>query len=119
MIEGQPGAEMKVMPEAGSMRALLPLSIGLLLALASSALAQDLSAPVTVEGCVPCHGVDGIGRDVEIPNLAGQHEVYLYRQLVAFRSGKRRHPEMRFMARTLGDEEMKALAAYFASLPRQ
>jgi cytochrome c553 len=50
--------------------------------------------------------------------LAGQHEVYLYRQLNAFRSGERRHKEMRYMSKTLTDEEMRALAAYFASLPR-
>jgi cytochrome c553 len=72
---------------------------------------------MTVDSCVPCHGADGIAPDREVPHLAGQNEAYLYNQLLAFRSGKRRHKEMRYMARGMSDEEMRALAAYFASLP--
>jgi len=48
---------------------------------------------------VPCHGLDGIGHDVEIPNIAGQHSVYLRNQLLAFKKGQRKHPEMRYIAR--------------------
>ena len=83
-----------------------------------SAQAQELRAPVQIESCSPCHGVDGVARDEEVPNLAGQHEVYIYKQLEAFRSGQRKHKEMRYMSKTLTDEEMKALATYFATLPR-
>ena len=67
--------------------------------------------------CVPCHGMDGIGRDAEIPNLAGQNEVYLLNQLRAFRKGRRPHKEMRYMSRGMSDKDMQALAAWFASLP--
>jgi cytochrome c553 len=70
-----------------------------------------------VGGCVPCHGLDGIGRDAEIPNLAGQNEVYLYNQLKAFRAGRRPHQEMQYMSRHMTDDEMRSLAAYFATLP--
>lgn len=75
-------------------------------------------APVTVEACAPCHGVDGIARDVEVPHLAGQNVVYLYNQLRAFHSGARKHKEMRYMSRHLTPEEMEGLARYFAALPR-
>jgi cytochrome c553 len=75
-------------------------------------------APVTVEACAPCHGMDGIAKEADVPHLAGQNLVYLYNQLQAFRSGKRPHKEMRYMARHLTQDEMEALAAYFASLPR-
>jgi cytochrome c553 len=68
--------------------------------------------------CAACHGEDGIGKDVEIPNLAGQHEVYLYRQLQHFKSGKRTHKEMRYESRQLSDADMQALAHYYAQLPR-
>lgn len=27
--------------------------------------------------CAACHGAEGIAKDVEIPNLAGQHDRYL------------------------------------------
>jgi cytochrome c553 len=75
-------------------------------------------APVTVEACAPCHGMDGIAREADVPHLAGQNLVYLYNQLQAFRSGKRPHKEMRYMARHLTEQEMEALAAYFSAQPR-
>jgi cytochrome c553 len=83
--------------------------------------APGFAAPAENAGslpsCVPCHGMDGIGRDVEIPNLAGQNEAYLLNQLRAFRKGRRAHKEMLYMSRNLTDEDFKALAAYFAALP--
>ncbi len=83
-------------------------------ALATPALAQE---PRLTE-CVACHGADGIGRDEEIPNLAGQHERYLLTQLQAFKSGKRPHKEMRYESRHLSEQEMQALAHYYAGLQR-
>ena len=74
---------------------------------------------MTVEACAPCHGVDGIAKDVEVPHLAGQNVVYLYNQLKAFKSGKRPHKEMRYMSRHVSEAEMEALADYYASLPRE
>ena len=67
--------------------------------------------------CIPCHGLDGIGRDAEIPNLAGQNEAYLFNQLKAFRAKRRPHQEMQYMSRHMSEDEMKTLAAYFAQLP--
>ena len=69
--------------------------------------------------CAPCHTVEGIGKDVEIPNLAGQHVIYLINQIKAFRSGTRRHAEMKFIARELTDAEIRELAEYYDSLPGQ
>lgn len=71
-----------------------------------------------VSECAPCHGADGIGQDVEVPNLAGQHGLYLLNQLQNFKSGKRPHKEMKYMSRHLSDEEMKALADYYSQLTR-
>jgi len=93
-----------------------PLTLALLLALAGTpALAEPRHA--TVEDCAACHGRDGIARDSEVPHLAGQNERYLFNQMMAFRSGKRAHKEMRYMARTMSVEEIAALAAYYAALP--
>ncbi len=74
---------------------------------------------ISVESCAACHGAEGIAPDVAVPHLAGQNEVYLFNQLMAFKSGQRRHKEMRYMARELTREDMAALAAYYAALPRQ
>jgi len=78
---------------------------------------QATEATNLIAACAPCHGFEGIGKDVEIPNLAGQHDVYLAYQLRAFRSGRRKHPDMSFMARDLTDAEINALATYYSGLP--
>ena len=70
-----------------------------------------------IEECAACHGIDGIARDMEVPHLAGQNERYLYNQMMAFRSGKRAHKEMRYMARSMSAADIAALAAYYAALP--
>ena len=66
--------------------------------------------------CAACHGAEGIAKDVEIPNLAGQHDRYLVTQLQNFRSGKRPHKEMRYMSRHLTDDEIAAIAQYYMQL---
>ncbi len=71
-----------------------------------------------VQQCAPCHGADDIARDTEIPNLAGQHDRYLWTQMMAFRKGTRRHEEMRYMSRHLSEDDIAALVAYYSALPR-
>jgi len=83
-------------------------------ALAGAARAQQTDL---VGACAPCHGADGVARDGEVPNLAGQNELYLLNQLRAFHEGRRTHKEMRFMSRNLSEADMQAIAAYFSSLP--
>ena len=85
---------------------------------AGTARAQSVKQPVGVEACAPCHGMDGIAKDVEVPHLAGQNVVYLLNQMKAFRSGERKHKEMRWMSRHMTRDELEALAIYYASLPR-
>ena len=84
---------------------------------ASACLAEPARNAAPLETCVPCHGMDGIGRDAEVPNLAGQNEAYLLNQLRAFHQGRRQHKEMLYMSRKMTEEDMQALAAFFANLP--
>jgi len=65
--------------------------------------------------CVACHGVNGNSVNPEWPNLAGQHESYIRRQLAAFKSDQRQDPLMTPMAKPLSEEDMADLGAYFAS----
>jgi len=67
--------------------------------------------------CAACHGSDGVAKDVEIPNLKGQHDRYIVEQLRNFRSGKRKSAEMHHESRHLTDEEIDALAQYFSQMP--
>ena len=92
------------------------LSFGAI-ALSSHAFAAEVRFQDLMTQCAACHGVDGIARDVEVPNLAGQHDRYLFNQLQAFRSGKRTHKEMRYMSRQLTDEEMTAVSQYYSNMP--
>ncbi len=41
------------------------------------------------EVCVACHGANGIGVAEDVPNLAGETNIYIDTQLKAFRGGKR------------------------------
>ena len=49
-------------------------------------------------------------------NLAGQHSIYLRQQLLAFRSGKRKHPDMSKRARDLTDRDIDELVVYYSTL---
>ena len=65
--------------------------------------------------CSACHGMDGNSLSPEWPNLAGQGEVYIVRQLKAFHAGQRQNVLMSPMAAILTEEDMADLAAYFSS----
>ncbi|WP_232831019.1 c-type cytochrome [Peristeroidobacter agariperforans] len=65
--------------------------------------------------CVACHGVNGSSVNPEWPNLAGQHETYIKRQLSAFKNDQRQNVLMTPMAKPLSDEDMADLGAFFAS----
>jgi cytochrome c553 len=65
--------------------------------------------------CVACHGVDGNSVNPEWPNLAGQNAAYTYEQLQLFKQKKRNNPLMTPVAETLTEQEMRDLAAYFAT----
>jgi len=66
--------------------------------------------------CAGCHGGNGISMVPMYPNLAGQKEQYLVKQLKAFRDGSRTDPTMGAMAKPLSDADIDNLAAYYASL---
>ena len=65
--------------------------------------------------CAACHGADGNSGSPENPKLAGQHPEYLYKQLVEFKSGKRKNAIMMGFASTLSDEDMRNIAAWATS----
>ncbi|HLO92910.1 MAG TPA: c-type cytochrome [Burkholderiaceae bacterium] len=72
---------------------------------------QAISAQV----CSACHTADGSRGSPANPILQGQHADYLVKQLTEFKSGKRDNPVMKGMASTLSEEDMKNVAAFYAS----
>lgn len=66
--------------------------------------------------CAACHGPAGISVNPLWPNLAGQQEVYLAKQIKAFRDGSRQEPTMAPFVQSLSDQDADDLAAHFAGL---
>jgi len=83
--------------------------------------------PAAAEACVVCHGVDGIGVQNQVPNLAGQHRAYLRRQLLLIRETAwgaqpregeawRSHPIMEAKVARMKIADIDAMSRYFAAL---
>jgi cytochrome c553 len=68
--------------------------------------------------CQSCHGEEGLSLEDVIPNLAGQYSQYIVNELRNFQSGARKNPIMGTMAKTINDEDLADIAAYFASLEK-
>jgi len=92
--------------------------VGLGLALANLAFAGgDAAQGEKLYGsCVACHGANGISTQPIYPNLAGQKEAYIAKQLKAFKAGDRKDPTMNAMVAPLTDADIANLAAYYSSL---
>jgi len=66
--------------------------------------------------CASCHGAQGIVEDRELPNLAAQRTVYLYRRMQAYRQGNREVPGMHEGLQFFDDAALLKAAIYFSSL---
>lgn len=100
----------------GSATILLFLTV-LAIAAATPALADDGAAGRRkVARCQPCHGLEGIAQIPLAPNLAGQQELYLVKALEDFRAGVRRNEMMDIVVKTLSDQDVADLAAWYASI---
>lgn len=85
--------------------------------LATPAMADDAAAGrVKAQMCAVCHGLDGVAKQPDAANIAGETTIYLVRQLEAFRSGERKHEQMSIIAQGLSDEDIADLAAWYSSI---
>jgi cytochrome c553 len=66
--------------------------------------------------CQTCHGLDGLSKLPEAPNIAGSPEQYLVRQLNAFRKGERKNEMMSVVAQQMSDQDVADLAAYYSAI---
>jgi len=67
------------------------------------------------QACQACHTADGSRGAPANPIIAGQHPEYLVKQLVEFKAGKRKNAVMSGMAAPLSEDDMKHIAAFYAS----
>jgi cytochrome c553 len=101
------------------------LLLGALAVFAHAALAATAAAPAakpdlakgqaTAQVCAACHTADGSRGSPANPILAGQHPEYVVKQLQEFKSGKRNNAIMKGFASTLSDDDMRNVAAFYAS----
>ncbi|MGZ5090451.1 MAG: c-type cytochrome [Burkholderiales bacterium] len=67
--------------------------------------------------CVACHGPGGNSVVPTMPSLAGQPKQFITTQLVMFREGNRKDPQMSPIAANLSNADMNDLAEYFSREP--
>jgi len=95
----------------------------MLLLTGSYALAQGApkgdaeAAKNKVSMCIGCHGLVGyrtaFPEVYPVPMISGQSPDYLIKALQAYRAGDRNHPSMRGVAKSLSDQDIADLAAYY------
>lgn len=113
---GLPGREARPLPPPGSK----PSSEVAWTAATQLSLARgnaSRGAALAAASCNGCHGPAGVSDDAIFPNLAGQGAAAIYKQLQDFRSGMRDPAVMGVYVAGLSDDDVRDLAAHYASLP--
>lgn len=95
----------------------ISIAIMSIVLMSAPALAGDVAAgKAKAVTCSACHGASGVSAVPTFPNLAGQKEQYIIKQLKDFKSGARKDATMNGMAAALSEEDMANIAAYYSSL---
>ena len=93
------------------------ISACVLAAASNMAFAADAAAgKAKTATCAGCHGAKGISAIPIYPNLAGQKEAYLVKQIKNFKEGVRKDPTMNAMTKPLSDTDIANIAAFYAGL---
>ena len=99
-----------------SMIALLTL-LGTL-SLSLNARAQDAKAgEKKADMCIGCHGIPGYQASFpeihKVPMISGQNAKYIASALAAYKKGDRKHPTMNAIAKSMSEQDMADLAAFY------
>ena len=109
------------------MRSARPKAVQLLVSLLASGFLLTADGSVCEAGdlkagrakalmCQACHGIDGLSKVPDAPNIAAQTEPYIVAQLQAFKAGVRKNDAMSLVAPSLSDKDIEDLAAYFSAI---
>ncbi|MCM0034775.1 MAG: cytochrome c [Burkholderiaceae bacterium] len=78
------------------------------------------AAKAKVSMCIGCHGIPGYRASFpeiySVPKIAGQNEKYIQASLRAYATGERTHPTMDAISKSLSEQDMADLAAYYSNL---
>ncbi len=72
-----------------------------------------------VSMCIGCHGIPmyhtAFPTVYHVPYIAGQQPQYIMQALKEYRAGERNHPSMQGIAKSLSDQDIADLAAYYGA----
>jgi cytochrome c553 len=89
----------------------LPLAVAIVLATVACAFAAE--PPAGASSCTGCHAANA-GVDTAVPRLGGRPAADLVTQMQAFKSGQKPSTVMDRIAKGFTDEEIQAIAAWYA-----
>ena len=94
----------------------LALVAGLIAPAVADAAGDAAAGKAKARQCAVCHGIDGVAKRPDVPHIGGESDLYLTRQLEAFRAGERHHEQMSIIAAALSDQDIADLVAWYSSL---
>ena len=92
---------------------------GSAVATAAEVVGNPRAAVAKIEMCIGCHGIQGGYKTAfpevyRVPMIGGQSAKYLESALKAYRKGDRKHPSMVNIAKSLSDQDIADVAAYYS-----
>ena len=92
--------------------------VAVALCFASAAGAQDAASRNLAAACAICHGTEGRAVTKDVIPLAGLPREHIASQMRAFRDGQRPATVMHQIAKGYTDQQIDAMAGWFASQKR-
>ncbi|MCG7757249.1 MAG: cytochrome c [Nitrosomonas sp.] len=106
------------MKQKSIMNLLLALGMFLAFSGATQAAGDAAAAKDKLSMCAGCHGIVGyktaFPSAYHVPKLGGQHAEYIIKALEGYKNGSRSHPTMTALAKTLSQQDIEDLAAYYS-----
>lgn len=106
------------MKQKSIMNLLLALGMFLAFSGATQAAGDAAVAKDKLSMCAGCHGIVGyktaFPSAYHVPKLGGQHAEYIIKALEGYKNGSRSHPTMTALAKTLSQQDIEDLAAYYS-----
>ena len=90
------------------------VSVAVIAALFASGAALAAEAPPGAAGCSGCHAANP-RVDTPVPPLAGRPAADIAKEMIAYKSGERKGTIMDRIAKGFSDEEIQAIAAWYAT----
>ena len=121
-INGAPIIEGCTRPAKSFMNKLLLTAAAILSihAFAPAVMAQDAAAGAKKAAmCMGCHGIPGYQASFpeihKVPMISGQNAKYIVAALTGYKKGDRKHPTMDAVAKSLSEQDMADLGAFYES----